>query len=461
MNRIYSLLVASTLLFNACGSIKPEPPDKSNVLLVQKAIPRVISEINLPLEIDLNPYLKLAESNIDKSFKGGDSPCQGLRYQYKMDRGPLVLNGKGGNKIGLSLDLTYAVKGDYCALCFGESCGVPMVGISLGYGEPMKKAHVGMESSIELLPNYKIKTQSRITELKAMDPIKLAMGIDITNLVLKQAQPYLSDAMKMVDTEVGKIDVRALIEPAFKEMQQGISLNGMGYLLLNPQALSISPLVFNKNTMKASIGVKASPEILSQMETRRVQKLPNLSSYKKSEGFSVYTDIRMHYDTLAKQIMAFLGGQKFESGKQYIVVRGLRLFAVESRMGVEVDFEGSKKGTLFLTGLPVYDSISQHIRVEDLQFDLKTRNVLLKSAKWLLSDKIRKEMQKAMDIDIKPQLLEAKKMMNEALNTQYDYGVTLIGNIKDLKITDYQLRSEELWVRLFLGGDLKVQLKAL
>lgn len=213
--------------------------------------------------------------------------------------------------------------------------------------------------------------------------------------------------------------------------------------------------------MKASIGVKASPEILSQMETRRVQKLPNLSSYKKSEGFSVYTDIRMHYDTLAKQIMAFLGGQKFESGKQYIVVRGLRLFAVESRMGVEVDFEGSKKGTLFLTGLPVYDSISQHIRVEDLQFDLKTRNVLLKSAKWLLSDKIRKEMQKAMDIDIKPQLLEAKKMMNEALNTQYDYGVTLIGNIKDLKITDYQLRSEELWVRLFLGGDLKVQLKAL
>ena len=164
---------------------------------------------------------------------------------------------------------------------------------------------------------------------------------------------------------------------------------------------------------------------------------------------------------MLKQIMTFLGGQKFESGKQYIIVKGLRLFAVESRMGVEVDFDGSKKGTLFLTGLPVYDSITKHIRVDDLQFDLKTKNVLLKSAKWLLSDKIRREMQKAMDIDIKPQLSDAKKMMNEALNTQYDYGVTLKGNIKDLKITDYQLRSEELWVRLFLGGDLKIQLKAL
>ena len=287
------------------------------------------------------------------------------------------------------------------------------------------------------------------------------MGIDITNIILKQAQPYLNDAMKMVDAEVAKIDVKALIEPAFKEMQQGISLNGMGYLMLNPQALSISPLEFNKNTMKASIGVKASPEILSSMETRKIQKLPNLSTYKKSDGFKVYTDIRMHYDTLANQIMGFLGGQKFESGKQYIIVKGLRLFAVESRLGVEVDFEGSKKGTLYLTGLPVYDSITHFIRVDDLQFDLKTKNILLKSAKWLLSDKIRKEMQKAMNIDLKPQMADAKKLMNEALNTQYDYGVTLKGKIKELKITDYQLLSQELWVRTFLSGDLKVQLKAL
>ena len=130
-------------------------------------------------------------------------------------------------------------------------------------------------------------------------------------------------------------------------------------------------------------------------------------------------------------------------------------------MGVEVDFEGSKRGTLYLTGLPVYDSITHYIRVDDLQFDLKTKNILLKSAKWLLSDKIRKEMQKAMNIDLKPQMADAKKMMNEALNTQYDYGVTLKGKIKELKITDYQLRSQELWVRTFLSGDLKVQLKAL
>ncbi len=444
--------------FSSCGSIKPEPPDKSNLLLLEKPIPTVVSAIDLPLEIDLTPYLKLAETNIPKTFKGGESPCEGFRYQYKMDRQPIEFVGKGGNKIGLSLDLAYSASGVYCALCLGADCSVPTVGLSLGVGEPMKKARFGMESSVELLPNYKIKTLSKITELKAIDPIKLAFGLDVTNMVLNQVKPYLNDAMKMVDAEVAKIDVKALIEPAYKEMQQGISLNGMGMLYLNPQALSISPLVFNKNSMKASVGIKATPEIRSQAVTNKIQKLPNLTAYAKNDGFNVYTDIRMHYDTLAKQIMGFLGDQKFESGSQYITIKGLRLFAVESRLGVEVDFVGTKKGTLYLTGVPVYDSLAQHIRVDDLQFDLKTKNILLKSAKWLLSDKICKEMQKAMNMDMKPQILEAKKMMNDALNTRYEQGVTLKGKVKDLNITDYQMRAEELWVRAFVSGTLKVVL---
>ncbi len=453
-------LVCGTLLY-ACGTIKTRAPGKEQCIVDPNALfQEWCLKIDVPLEIDLGPYLQLAENNIDKTFRGGESPCQGLRYQYKMDRGKLSLNGKGGNRIGLGLDLTYAVKGEYCAMCFGQSCAVPTVGVSLGYGEPMKKAHVGMESSIEILSNYQIKTKSKITELIAIDPIKLPLGIDVTNLIFNQAKPYVNEAMKMVDLEVSKIDVRGFIDPAFKEMQNGISLNGMGYLMLNPQAIAISPLEFNKNTMKASVSIKASPEIKSEVSTSRVQKLPGLTKYQKGDGFKVYTDVRMHYDSLAHQVMDFIKGQKFESGSQYIVVTRLRLFAVESRLGVEVDFEGSKKGTLYLTGIPVYDSISQHIRVDDLQFDLKTKNILLKSAKWILSDKIRKEMQKAMNIDMKPQINEAKKMMNEALNTQYEYGIKLSGKINELKITDYQLRAEELWVRVFLQGGLKVNLQS-
>jgi hypothetical protein len=458
MKHPYHFLFLASFWLAACGSIKPEPPDKSNLLLSQKPIPKVVSVLDLPLEIDLNPYLKLADAAVDKTFQGSENPCQGLRYSYKMNRGTISANGKGSNVIGLGMDLTYAVKGEYCALCFGNSCSVPTVGLSLGYGEPMKRARVGMESSVSILPNYQIKTQSKLTELTAVDPIKVAFGIDVTNMVLNQVKPYLNDAMKMVDAEVAKIDVKAMIEPAFKGLQEGISLNGMGFLYLQPAQLSISPLSFQKNKLKMSVGINAAPEIRSSQQVSKPTKLPNLKEYKKADGFKVYTDIRMQYDSLASQIMLFVKDQKFESGGQYILIKALKLFAVEERLGVEVDFEGSKKGRLYLTGLPVYDSLSQRIRVDDLQFDLKTKNILLKSAKWLLNDKIRKEMQKAMNVDVSGYLKDAKKQLNDALNAQYDYGVTLSGNINKLNITDYQMRAEELWVRVFLAGSLKVNL---
>jgi hypothetical protein len=447
------------VVLSACGAIKPEPPDKKNALLAQKPIPKVLSTIDLPLEVDLSPYFKLADSTVDKTFEGGEQPaCQGFKYEYKMNRGPLKIDGKGGNNLGIAIDLNYAVKGDYCALCIGNSCTVPSVGLSIGYGEPMKRASVAMESTIDLLPNYKLKTVSKLTELKAVDPIKVAFGVDVTQTVLTRARPYLNDALKMVDKEVGKLDLKAMIEPAFMEMQKGISLNGMGFLYLNPEQLSISPLTLQKNKLKANIGIKASPEVRTEAVDNKIKKLPNLTEYQKVNGFSVYTDIRMHYDTLEKQIMGYLAGQKFTSGSQYIIIKDLALFAVEERLGVEVDFEGSKKGRLFLTGLPVYDSATQRIRVDDLQFDLKTKNILLKSAKWLLNDKIRKEMQKAMNVDVSPYLKDAKKKMNEALNAKYDHGLTLKGTINSLNITDHQMRAEELWVRVFMGGSIHVKL---
>ena len=98
----------------------------------------------------------------------------------------------------------------------------------------------------------------------------------------------------------------------------------------------------SKDEMPIIKKLKASPEIKSEVSTSRVQKLPGLTKYQKGDGFKVYTDVRMHYDSLAHQVMDFIKGQKFESGSQYIVVTRLRLFAVESRLGVEVDFEGSK-----------------------------------------------------------------------------------------------------------------------
>ena len=136
----------------------------------------------------------------------------------------------------------------------------------------------------------------------------------------------------------------------------------------------------------------------------------------------------------------------------------MRLYPENERMGVEVAFEGTKKGLIYLNGLTVYDSAKQEVRVNDLQYDLKTKNVLLKSAKWLLNETIRKKMQESMVVSIAPEIKEAKKSMNEALNQKLDGGVKLNGKVNDIQIRELQVRPEELFIRVRLSGKMGVSM---
>ncbi len=456
-----NLIIALSLgiVLASCGSIKPEPPSNMNQTIAVKELPVVTSNLDIPIEVNMVPFINLADSKVDKSFKGSDKPCEGLRYEYKLERAPFRYQGLGVGKIGLGLDLKYAAKGEYCASCMGGSCIVPAPGFEMGFSEPMKRVKVEIQSNLKLKNDYKIQSQTEIKEIKPIDPIKVIFGYDITDLLLKQAQPFIKDAMKSVDQEIGKLDLKPYIKPAFDELQKEIFIDQVGYLSLQPKELAVSDLNFDKNTLKFNVGIKATPAIKSTSWGSTVKPLPNLSTYKPSGGFEVVTDLKMDFDSLSKQVMSMVKGQKFEAGKNYIFVDNLKLFAAQDRLGVEVKFSGSKKGILFLTGKPVFDSEKNTVHIEDLQFDLSTKNILLKSAKWLLNETIRKKMQDAMNMDLSPQINDAKKAMNTSLNQEMGNGISLKGNLNTLKVTDIQILQKELFVRTQLKGKMSVIMK--
>jgi hypothetical protein len=81
---------------------------------------------------------------------------------------------------------------------------------------------------------------------------------------------------------------------------------------------------------------------------------------------------------------------------------------------------------------------------------------LLKSAKWLLNETIRKKMEEAMVVDITATLASAEKGINESLNKKLDGGIYLKGNLKKLTITDISPRQSEILVRVQISGKVGV-----
>lgn len=448
--------VIVSLFIQSCGGIKPSAPATANQTIEKKALPPITSTINIPIKVEMKPLLKLADDAFDKEFKGSDKPCSGLRYDYKVQRQPLKVTGKG-KTLFLDLNMAYGFRGEYCAACIMETCVNPPIPFSCGWNESLRRVNVKLSSDIDILSNYRIKSVSKFLELNTIDPCAITFAnININNVLLDQLKPQLGSFAKMIDQEVAKQDLKPYVLPVWKALQEDIKIDQVGYLRFQPQQLSLGELAMNGSLLTFSIGLKAAPVITPESQSKPVTALPNLSAYQKGNGFEVYTDLAMNYDSLSKQVFSTIQNESFALGKEKIRVTYMKLFPANEKLGVEVGFTGTKKGVFYLLGNPEFDSKTGHLKLKNVEYDIATKNVLIKSAKWLLDETIRKKLEEQMDFDMSALVQDTKKSINESLNQKMDYGVQLKGLLTSLDIVGWDINSKNLVVRSKIKGDLQV-----
>lgn len=444
-------------VISACGSIKPEAPTTANQVLPTQPLPTVASTINVPIKVDLKSYIKLADQSFDKNFSGSDQPCSGLRYQYKVKREPLQLTGKG-KTVYLGLDLAYGFSGEYCAACVYDNCVTPPIPFSCGWGdETLRKAKVKLQSDIELTSNYHVKSNTSFTDLIPIDPCRVTFAnININDVLVKQLKPELGTFAKMIDAEIAKQDLKPYILPIWKAFQEDIQVPYTGYLRFQPQSLSVSELNMSGTILNFVVGLTATPTIQSSPWNKPITPLPNLSPYKKGSGFEVYTNLKLDYDSLSKQLFEMMKTQSFDLGKDKITITSLRLFPAADKLGIELGFQGTKKGVFYLLGSPNFDNAKNSLALKNVEYDLKTKNVLIKTAKWLLDETIRKKLESQMVFDMNELVTLTKKSINESLNQNMGNGIKTQGKLKSLELVDWSLQTEAIWVRAKTLGDISV-----
>jgi len=293
--------------------------------------------------------------------------------------------------------------------------------------------------------------------LNTIDPCEVTFAnININNVLLSQLKPQLGSFAKMIDQEVGKQDLKPYILPVWKALQEDIKIDQVGYLRFQPQQLSLGELAMNGTVLTFSVGLKASPVITPETKTVAPTALPNLSPYQKGNGFEVYTDLAMNYDSLSAQVYSTIKNENFALGKENIKVTYMKLFPANEKLGVEVGFTGTKKGVFYLLGNPEFDSKTGHLKLKNVEYDIATKNVLIKSAKWLLDETIRKKLEEQMDFDMSDVVNSTKKSIHESLNQKMDYGVQLKGVLTALEIVGWDINTKNLVVRAKTKGDLQV-----
>ncbi|MDQ3073955.1 MAG: DUF4403 family protein, partial [Bacteroidota bacterium] len=112
----------------------------------------------------------------------------------------------------------------------------------------------------------------------------------------------------------------------------------------------------------------------------------------------------------------------FEDGKYAITVNDIELYGSGDKLHIRMNVDGQPRkgklvqGTVYLSGIPYYDSVTSSVRMRDMQYDVKSKNVLVKAASWMLDVGFDRKVQEFSYFPLGEYLSDAKKMLQDGLN---------------------------------------------
>lgn len=449
----------------SCKTITIESPITDLKVIDEVSAPEP-SFLSLQTELALKPYLTEADQSLDQKFNGGEQQCEGISYKYHFDRDPLHFEFKN-NEVRCDISGKFDLSLNYCPTCqyiFGdERCMTPRIFASCGVNEPKRKVMMSYKSQVEITPDFSLKSQTKLHSFALVDPCKITViKYDATATIEKEVKNSLVQLEKEIDKQLASTPVRSTMKDVWKSLQDPILVAPYGYFYLRPSQIGIDDLVLKNEGQKAifTTQIAAQPlfstNALNIPYTRLPQNTPRSGASKESV-FNLRTIAS--YDSINHFISRDFDTQQiYITDKKYINVDQVKILGPQGeRLMLSVQFSGTKKGTLYLVVQPYIDQ-QQHLKIREVDYELRTKSVLLHSAKWLLSSKLKDQLAAKIDVDLSPILAETKTAIEQQINGEITKGVWLSGKIEELSVQNLILTTGHLVVDSRLTGRLKLKI---
>jgi len=432
-------LLSALLTFQFCSSKKPFFAP-APVASYQTAVQRVkeTSTLNMPIEISLNDVERKINEQLgtvlfeDNSLdnNGGDNLI--IKVSKRL---PLGIEAKGGNLFNIKVPVNIYAKAGWKVEKFGLSVSK--------YEDTQFDIDLNFLSRLSIGQDWKINTSTTPNGYKWVSEPKVKIGffeLPITSIIEKIMDRELPNVVKTVDNEVGKINLKPQIETAWRAVQEPFLINEayQAWLKVTPQAILMTPLSNKGRNVRVGIGMTAVTETFlgAKPSSAVMAILPTLKIQDKmDEKFEVGMITKIPFQTIKNMATEQTGGKTYEfnEGKYKITVVDIDIYGQGEDLIVATNLTGSLVGKVYLKGKPYYDAATSNIKIKDLDFELDTKNKLVKTANWLAHGKFLKLIEPYFSISIASQLEEGKKMIQENLaGNKMNKNISLSGKLNEL-----------------------------
>ena len=229
---------------------------------------------------------------------------------------------------------------------------------------------------------------------------------------------------------------------------------------LIPIEVYVTDAVLSKTKINMNLGLKCNMETMVGQQPKNTfdrTKIAFKPVVSVPDKVTANIAAISTYDSASKIITANFKGKEFASGNRKIVVQNVSLWHKDSKIIIALDMTGSINGTIYLSGIPNYNSITKEIYFDQMDYVLNTKGLLTKTANWLLQGMILRKIQENCRYSIKENLDEGKKNMLPYLNNYSPMkGVFVNGTMNDFEFEKVELTDKAMIAFITTTGKMKV-----
>ncbi len=438
-----SISILSTLfLLLSCKTVKVDKP-------IAEYQPPVftpeISMISIPITLNMSEI----EKSVNQQFAGviyEDKNLDDDNLQMKITKSKNFVIKAENNQLKYTIPLKIWSKFGWKVEQFGFSIS--------DYYEVSGELSMSFSTGVNISPNWDIATYTRISSYEWITkPVLKIVGVDVPissildialktcpNLINKQIDKSISDA----------VELKKIAGDSWSQVQEPmlISEENVTWLVIKPMEVFCSPMSTKNNNIQFTIGFKSFIDCIIGIKPSKTVKsaLPTLTiSPKLDKSFLINYNVDVSNTFIKDIAKKELIGQKFEQGKKYIKIDDIDFFGKNGKMVFVLTVSGSVKGVIYFTGVPFYNKDTRTIEIKESDFELSTKNVLVKSANWLVHGTILNKMEPYLKFPVSSYIDTMKTDVNKQIgNYEIQKGIFLKGNVSDVNIKEIFILPENL-----------------
>jgi hypothetical protein len=261
------------------------------------------------------------------------------------------------------------------------------------------------------------------------------------------------------------LDLRKTMQKTWSDIQKPILLSpeyGI-WIKITPVEMSTIPLQSSTGIIDHTIGIRAITELSygNEPEYTINATLPEIKITSRMENsFLINLPVDIPFEKINELAREQMVGYQVSQGKYRIRVNDLTVYGNNDDLVVALNVSGSINGTVYLAGKPWFDADSSLVRIKDLDFDIRTKNVLHKSAAWIFHQGLAGTIGTKLEFPIGKQLDQVRNEIQSYLDQNRKMDIfTVGGSIRNLTLDNIIITRNSLKASFILEGNLVVRIE--